>query len=88
MNYAIIENGVVANILWLDAVNAQEFPTAVKTDDRLIKIGDAYENGRFYRDGAEVLSPLEAARQTATDLAAYAAEIEYQIALNELGMEE
>ena len=29
MNYALIENGIVANIIWLYPANAGDFPSAV-----------------------------------------------------------
>ena len=51
MNYALIENGVVTNIISLRDSNAHEFPNAVKLGDRPVGIGDTYENGKFYRDG-------------------------------------
>lgn len=65
MNYALIENGVVTNIIWLYETNSDEFPTAVKLGERQVEIGDTYEDGRFYRDGAEVLTAEEAAVQAA-----------------------
>ena len=78
MNYALITNGVVNNIIWLYDGNAQEFPDAVKLGDRPVGIGDTYTDGKFYRDGVEVLTPLEQAQ----------AEIDaYKAALNELGVE-
>ena len=77
MNYALITNGVVSNIIWLYDGNAQEFPDAVKLGDRPVGIGDTYTDGKFYRDGVEVLTPLEQAQ----------AEIDaYKAALNELGV--
>lgn len=78
MNYALITNGVVSNIIWLYDGNAQEFPDAVKLDDRSVGIGDTYTDGKFYRDGVEVLTPLE---QAQIEIDAYKA------ALNELGVE-
>lgn len=65
MNYALVENGVVTNIIWLYETNADEFPGAVKLGERQVEIGDTYEDGRFYRDGAEVLTAEEAAVQAA-----------------------
>lgn len=75
MNYALITNGVVSNIIWLYDGNAQEFPDAVALGGRPVMIGDTYENGRFYRDGAEVLTAEEAALT------------EYRAALAVLGVE-
>ena len=78
MRYALIDNGIVTNIIGLNDRNASDFPTAVKLVDRPVGIGDTYTAGKFYRDGAEVLTLLEAAQ----------AEIEtYKSALTELGVE-
>lgn len=78
MRYALIDNGIVANVIALNDRNAGDFPAAVKLGDRPVGIGDTYTDGKFYRDGVEVLTPLEAAQ----------AEIEtYRSALTELGVE-
>lgn len=78
MNYAIVENGVVVTIIWLSDRNAHEFPDAVKLYDRPVAIGDTYKDGKFYRDGVEVLTEAEALR----------AEMEtYKTALNTLGVQ-
>lgn len=61
MNYAVIENGSVANIIWLHEGNAAEFPTAVRLEDRPVQVGDTYEDGTFYRNGELVLTPAEEA---------------------------
>ena len=78
MRYAIITGGIVTNIIALNDRNASDFPTAVKLGDRPVGIGDTYTDGKFYRDGVEVLTPMEQAQ----------AEIEtYKSALTELGVE-
>ena len=78
MRYALIDNGIVSNVIVLNDRNASDFPTAVKLGDRPVCIGDTYADGKFYRDGVEVLTPMEQAQ----------AEIdEYKTALNELGVE-
>lgn len=59
MNYALITNGVVSNIIWLYEGNAQEFPGAVALGGRPVGIGDTYTDGKFYRDGKEVLTTDE-----------------------------
>lgn len=59
MNYALIENSIVINLIWLEDRNIHEFPNAVKTDDRPVSIGDTYEDGKFCRDGEEVLTEVE-----------------------------
>ena len=78
MRYAWIENGVVANIIALNDRNAGDFPTAVKLGDRPVGIGDTYADEKFYRDGVEVLTPLQQAQAVMT---------EYKAALNTLGVE-
>ena len=78
MRYAIVIDGVVANIIWLANKNANEFPGAVKLNDRPVGIGDTYDGEKFYRDGVEVLTETETLQ----------AEIEtYKTALNTLGVE-
>ena len=78
MNYALIENGTVVNIIWLNERNAGEWPNAVRLGDRMVEVGDTYGGEKFRRDGTEVLTPLEAAQ----------VEIEtYKSALTELGVE-
>lgn len=54
MNYALIENGTVANIIWLHPMNASEFTNAVTTNGLPIQLGDTYIDGKFYRDGEEI----------------------------------
>ena len=78
MRYAIVDNGAVTNIIALNDRNAIDFPTAVKLSDRPVAIGDTYTDGKFYRDGVEVLTPMEQAQAEMT---------EYKAALNELGVE-
>ena len=78
MRYALIDNGIVSNVIVLNDRNASDFPAAVKLGDRPVGIGDTYTNGTFYRDGVEVLTPLESAQE----------EIEqYKTALQTLGVE-
>ena len=78
MRYALIDNGIVTNIISLNDRNASDFPAAVKLGDRTVGIGDTYTDGKFYRDGVEVLTPMEQAQAEMT---------EYKAALHELGVE-
>ena len=59
MNYALIVNGLVTNLIWLYPGNAADFPDAVSLGDVPAAIGDAYADGAFYRDGVRVLSVSE-----------------------------
>ena len=63
MNYALIENGVVTNLIWLYPANAAEFPGAVP-------IGDTWDGERFYRNGRPVLTAAEQAAADAQDMRA------------------
>ena len=73
----MITGGVVTNIIALNDRNASDFPSAVKLGDRPVGIGDTYAGGKFYRDGVEVLTPMEQAQEEID---------EYKAALNELGV--
>ena len=78
MRYAIVTDGIVTNVIALNDRNASDFPTAVKLGDRSVGIGDTYTDGKFCRDGKEVLTPMEQAQAEIT---------EYKAALNTLGVE-
>ena len=78
MNYALIENGVVTNIIWLYSGNAGDFPDAVRCGDVPVAIGDTYDGEHFYRGGERVLTALEQAQKDAEDM---------QAALELLGVE-
>lgn len=54
MNYALIKNETVTNIIWLHPMNASDFPSAVPTNDLPVQIGDTYRDGKFYHDGEEI----------------------------------
>ena len=57
----LIEDGTVVNLLWCS--HGQGETEALKDPaDRPVGIGDTYKDGKWYRDGEEVLTPLEAAR--------------------------
>jgi len=77
MNYALIENGIVSNIIWLYPGNAADFPNAVPCGDYAVAIGDTYTEGVFYRDGERMLTPVEQAQAEQEDM---------QKALNILGV--
>ena len=78
MRYALIDSGIVTNVIVLNDRNAGDFPTAVKLGDRPVDLGDTYTDGKFYRDGVEVRTPMEQAQAEIT---------EYKAALHELGLE-
>lgn len=68
MNYALIEDGVVTNIIWLYPGNAGDFPTAVPMGDIPAGIGDTWDGERFYRNGERVLTAAELAAAEAQDM--------------------
>lgn len=70
MNYALVENGIATNIIWLNERNEAEWPNAVRLYDRMVEVGDTYDGEKFRRDGAEVLTAAEAAQQEAAQYAA------------------
>lgn len=70
MNYALIENGVVTNIIWLYSANAGDFPSAVSCGDLPVAIGDTYDGSDFYRGGERVLTAIEQAQKDAEDMQA------------------
>lgn len=57
---ALIENSTVTNMLWCSA-SEPETDALINPADRPVGIGDTYSNGKFYRDGVEILTPLEEA---------------------------
>nr|DAN95691.1 MAG TPA: hypothetical protein [Caudoviricetes sp.] len=63
MRYAIVTGGAVTNVIALRETNAGEFPGAVALHDRPVGIGDTYSEGKFYRDGTEVLTAQEEIEQ-------------------------
>lgn len=69
MNYAIVENGTVMNIIWLYPANASDFPDAVPCGEIPVAIGDTYDGEHFYRAGERVLTALEQAQKDAEDMA-------------------
>lgn len=55
MNYALIKNETVTNLIYLHPMNANDFPNAVPTNDLPVQIGDSYIDGKFYHDGKEII---------------------------------
>lgn len=54
MNFAIVEDGYVTNVIWLSASNRADFPNSVCVANRAAAIGDQYIDGVFFRDGLPV----------------------------------
>ena len=70
MDYALIENGVVTNLIYLHPSNAADFPNAVPLGGVPAAIGDTWDGERFYRDGQPVLTAAERAAAEAQDMRA------------------
>ena len=70
MNYALIENGIVANIIWLYPANAGDFPSAVPMNDYPVAIGDTWDGTFFYRNGEKVLTRAEQEEANRQDMEA------------------
>lgn len=70
MRYAVIEDGVVVNVIILYPGGAKSFPTSVPCGDVPVAIGDTWDGEHFYREGAQVLSPVEEAQKDAEDMQA------------------
>lgn len=64
---ALIENGTISNILWCSD-SEPETDSLLNPIDRPVAIGDTYIDGKFYRDGVEVLTPLESLSAQNTEL--------------------
>lgn len=78
---ALIENGTVTNMLWYSD-SQPETDTIINPADRPVGIGDTYSNGKFYRDGVEILTPLEEALKTNAEYEAALSEIETALGVN------
>ena len=72
---ALIENGTVANMLWCSD-SEPETDILINPADRPVAIGDTYSDGKFYRDGVEILTPLEEALKTNAEYESALSEIE------------
>lgn len=78
---ALIENGTVVNMLWCSD-SQPETDTIITPADRPVGIGDTYSNGKFYRDGVEILIPLEEALKKNTEYESALTEIETALGVN------
>lgn len=77
---ARIENGFVVNIEWCSD-RAVETDALKDPNDRRLIVGDTYENGKFYRNGVEILTPLEEAQKAIAEYESALAEIETALGL-------
>lgn len=78
---ALIENSTVTNMLWCSA-SEPETDALINPADRPVAIGDTYSNGKFYRDGVEILAPLEEALKKNAEYESALTEIETALGVN------
>nr|DAK01941.1 MAG TPA: hypothetical protein [Caudoviricetes sp.] len=83
MNYALIENEIVTNIIYLHPMNADEFPSAVAINNLPVAIGDSYTDGKFYRDGKEITLIATHTLDEANDIDTVLTELENEVGINE-----
>lgn len=76
MNYALIENGIVTNIIILLPYNIHDFPNAVCIENISVQIGDTYDGAHFYHNGKLIYGTQEqlSDAQTALGLLGYTEE--------------
>lgn len=67
MQYAIVEDGIVTNVIVLYPQGAAEFPYAVACRDIPVTIGDAWDGKDFTRDGEKVPTEADQLRQSVED---------------------
>lgn len=65
MKYALIDNGVVINMIVIGANNLYEFPTAIPIEGLAVQIGDEYSDldERFYHNEEPIYSIEEQNQQ-------------------------
>ena len=78
---AIIDNEVVVNMIWCND-NTPDTETQKDPGDRPVGIGDTYSDGKWYRDGVEILTPLEEALKKNAEYEAALSEIESALGVN------
>lgn len=71
----VVDDGVVSNIIWCSD-SEPETDTIINPADRPVAIGDTYSDGKFYRGGVEILTPLEEAQKQNAEYEAALSEIE------------
>ena len=57
MNYVIVEEGIIENVMVLYPSNAADFPEAVFCGELPVMIGDTYDGEHFYRNSEQVVVP-------------------------------
>ena len=78
---ALIEHGTITNMLWCSD-SQPETVSLINPADRPVGIGDTYSNGKFYRGGVEILTPLEEAQKKNAEYESALTEIETALGVN------
>ena len=78
---AVITNGTVTNVIWCSD-SQPETDTLKSPGERPVGIGDTYSGGKWYRDGAEILTPMEEAQKKNAEYEAALTEIEAALEVN------
>lgn len=78
MDYALMENGCVVNLIWLHPANAAAFPGAVPCGGVPVQTGDTFDGQSFFREGKRVLSRWEEMMEQIAELDAALLELQYQ----------
>lgn len=84
---AALENGTVVNMIWCSD-SQPETETLKNPGDRPVGIGDSYADGKWYRSGVEILTPLEEERKRAAEYAEALKEAETRNTEYEAAMED
>ena len=67
MRYAVIQDGIVVNVLWVKPENAKDNWVQLE-DGMCVGIGDTYADGRFYHNGEPILTHVERLERTVAEL--------------------
>ena len=62
----LLEDNVIVNLLWCSN-SEEETDTLKEVGAYELHIGDTFEDGKWYRDGSELLTPLEEAELKAAE---------------------
>ena len=62
----LLEDNIIVNLLWCSN-SEEETDTLKEVGDCELHIGDTFEDGKWYRDGSELLTPLEEAELKAAE---------------------
>lgn len=79
---AVMENGIVLNVIWCRD-SQMETDILKSPGERPVGIGDTYADGKWFREGVEILTPLEEAEKKNREYEAALSEIEAALGVEE-----